>query len=73
MYTGDHVDSRICPVCGNTLTVPTEGGCVICWHGAENGLLITDDQLGLFVHQHCLDFFGVDNALQYERQYIDTL
>lgn len=30
-----------------------------------------DDQLGVWVHQHCLDFFGVDDVLQYERQYYD--
>jgi hypothetical protein len=35
--------------------------------------MIKDDQLGVFVHQQCLDWFGVDDVLQYERSYIDSL
>lgn len=71
MYTGDHVDSRICSVCGNTLTPPSDGGCWICWHGTDRGMLVSDDELGVWVHQQCLDWFGVDNVVQYERQYYD--
>jgi hypothetical protein len=71
MYTGDHVDRRICPICGTRLTPPSDGGCYLCWHGPERGLLVTDDQLGVWVHQGCLDYFGVDDVVQWERQYID--
>lgn len=49
-------------------------GCRICWRGADAGLLVYDDSAdGCWVHQHCLDFFGVDNAVQFERCYIDKL
>lgn len=26
---------------------------------------------GVWVHTHCLNWFGVDNCLQWERQYLD--
>ena len=71
MYVGDHVDIKICSVCGNTLTPPSEGGCWICWHGTDRGMLVSDDELGVMVHRPCLRFFGVDNVLQYEQQYYD--
>lgn len=64
MYTGDHVDACICAVCGDTLTPPSDGGCWICWHGTDRGMLKSDEQLGFLVHQQCLDWFGVDNLLQ---------
>jgi hypothetical protein len=73
MYVGDHVDSHICRVCGNTLTPPGQGGCHICWHGTDRGILIKDEQMGVWVHQQCLDWFGVDDVMQYERMYIDNL
>lgn len=72
MYVGDHVDSRICPVCGNTLTPPTDGGCAICWHGPERGLLVSDEEADVLVHRHCLAFFGVDTVPAFEKQYYDT-
>lgn len=71
MYTGDHVDIRICPVCGDVLTPPSDDGCWICWHGPENGILIADGETGVMVHRHCLDFFGVDTIDQFESQYFD--
>lgn len=71
MYAGDHVDSRICPVCGDTVTPPSRGGCWICWHDEERGVLHRDEQMGVWVHQSCLNFFGVDDVLQYERRHFD--
>lgn len=72
MYTGEHVDSRICPVCGDTLTPPSEDGCAICWHGTERGLLVYDRTTGgVFVHPHCLDHFDCDTVREFEKQYID--
>lgn len=50
---------------------PSEGGCWACWCDERAGMLVKDDELGVWVHQHCLDFFGVDNCLQFERQYFD--
>jgi len=71
VYTGDHVDPRICAVCGNTLTPPSEGGCWICWHSTGRGLLVKDESGNGFVHQQCLDHFDVDDIREYEREYID--
>lgn len=70
MYVGEHVDRRICPASGDVLVGPQDG-CAICWYGADRGLLVSDDEIGVWVHQHCLDFFGVDNLLQFEQQYYD--
>lgn len=71
MYTGDHVHRRICSTCGNTLTPPGEGGCWVCWHGLDRGILVKDDEIGVWVHQSCLDWFGVDNVVQYEARHYD--
>lgn len=71
MYTGPDHDSKICPACGSVLK-SHPNSCAICWHGPESGLLIKDSQLGVWVHQHCLDFFGCDNVLQFEQQYYDS-
>jgi hypothetical protein len=70
MYTGDHVHIKICPVCADVLGDPLES-CYICFHDESHGMLVKDEQLGVWVHQHCLDFFGVDNVLQYEQQHYD--
>jgi hypothetical protein len=70
MYVGSHVDSRLCPACGDVLRGPQDG-CAICWHGESHGVLIQSEELGCWVHQHCLDFFGVDSVLEFEQQYHD--
>lgn len=69
MYIDPRAHVRICPVCGDTLTAPTDGACAICFHDETHGLLVMDDSLDMWVHQHCLNFFGVDNLLQFEQQY----
>lgn len=70
-YIGDHVDRRICPTCGTKLTKPSEGGCAICWHGTERGLLISDTTTGgQYVHQSCLDEFDVDTLREFEQEYV---
>lgn len=68
MYTGNHVDLRICRVTGNKLTPPSKGGCYICWKDEEKAVLVKDDEYGVWVHQSCLDYFGVDNYREYEQQ-----
>lgn len=71
MYTGEHVDVSICPVCGDRL-VGFSKGCSICAHGLERGILVKDEQTGDWVHPRCLAWFGIDDVAMYERQYIDT-
>lgn len=60
-----------CSVCGDPICVPSNGGCAICWHGIHRGALVSDVRADVMVHQSCLDWFGVDNYVQFEKQYID--
>lgn len=53
------------------LVGPSEGGCHICWRDEEAGLMVKDPQIGVWVHQSCLDFFGIEDVVLYERQYYD--
>jgi hypothetical protein len=51
---------------------PSDGGCHICWKGPRKGLMVYDRSVGgNFVHQECLDWWGVDSCAQWERQYLD--
>lgn len=53
-------------------TKPSDGGCYICWRDEEYGLLHKDTSVGgVWVHRACLDFFGVDTVVEFERQYFD--
>lgn len=72
MYTNDQFETAVCPVCGNELTPPSRGGCRVCWHGLDRGLLVYDSTSGGgFVHRQCLDYFDVETVREYEKQYID--
>lgn len=63
-----------CDVCDRRLLLPSNGGCSICFHGPEKGLLVHDRTACTnYVHRTCLDWFGVDSYVEYERCYIDTL
>lgn len=50
------------------LMLPSRGGCQICWKGEDCGLLVKND-VGGWVHQHCLDWFDVDSVSEYEAEY----
>jgi len=50
------------------ITVPSKGGCQICWKDESHGLLIKND-VGGWVHQHCLDYFDVDSVSEFEQKH----
>lgn len=33
--------------------------------------MVKDDQLGVWVHPGCLEYFDVESVLEYERRYLD--
>lgn len=48
-----------------------DGGCRICWRDETFGLMVKDPQVTGYVHVSCLRWFGVDSAVEFERQYYD--
>jgi hypothetical protein len=52
---------------------PSDDHCYICWSDERRGLMVLDRSVGgMFVHQECLDWWGVETCAQWERMYIDN-